>query len=489
MTTVGAVTVASSDLLLRLDRLDRLARGLDSDLARVETAAAVPGGAPVDELRPPLRAAAIDARSLAAGLRQAAAGYAEAERDAEGLQRTLAALLAAQLGLAVRPAVITALVALALRGASPLLATASPLLAGWRPPPGWRPPADWREPPDDGEGALRRWFLDHPELITSPGFTRLVELAASSSDDFLGTAVGMPPVWAITRDGGSETGVEAGAAGVITIGALLGMFRETPVRVDQVSERPLSAPPTGVGGRLERVPEINQVRIETYTAPGMPPRHLVYVGPTETFSPFARDEPWDLTSNVHGVAGLEAGSFRATELAMQQAGIAPGDEVAVVGFSQGGLVASMVAASGDWNVVGLETHGAPAGNLELPSGMAGMAVRNTDDFIPALAGPQTDAHLLQVERRAFAEGQPVPTDLAAPAHQRTAYVATAAAIDADPAPQLREQVAAMDAFAGDYLAIDGAAMTVSTFHGERLDEADAPGSQPGSRAISRGARG
>jgi len=145
----------------------------------------------------------------------------------------------------------------------------------------------------------------------------------------------------------------------------------------------------------------------------------------------------------------------------------------------------MVAASGEWNVVGLETHGAPAGNIELPAGMAGMAVRNTDDFIPALAGPQTDAHLLQVERRAFAEGQPIPTDLAAPAHQRSAYVATAAVIDADLAPQLREQIATMDAFAGDYVAMDGATMTVSTFHGERIDpDAEAP--PVGARRISGG---
>ena len=40
-----------------------------------------------------------------------------------------------------------------------------------------------------------------------------------------------------------------------------------------------------------------------------------------------------------------------------------GDEVVVTGFSQGGLLATMVAASDDWNVVGVETHGAPAGNV------------------------------------------------------------------------------------------------------------------------------
>jgi pimeloyl-ACP methyl ester carboxylesterase len=209
------------------------------------------------------------------------------------------------------------------------------------------------------------------------------------------------------------------------------------------------------------------VRIERYDAPGEPSRFVVYIGPTETFSPVATDEPWDLTSNVTGVAGLDAGSLRATELAMHDAGIRPGHEVQFVGFSQGGLVATRLAASGDWNAAGLETYGAPAGGIVLPDGLSGMAVRNTDDFIPALAGPQLDHHLLQVERRAFAEGSPIPVTEPAPAHQREAYVATATVVDAARSAAVREQVAAMDAFASGYAEREGSSITVTTYHAER----------------------
>ena len=188
----------------------------------------------------------------------------------------------------------------------------------------------------------------------------------------------------------------------------------------------------------------------------------------------ADHEPWDLTSNVGGVGGLDVGSFRATELAMHDAGIGANDEVQFVGFSQGGLIATMLAGSGEWNAAGLQTFGAPAGNIELPDGVSGMAIRNTDDFIPLLAGPQLDHHLLQVERRAFAEGTPLPTYHAAPAHQRDAYMATAAAVDMATSSAVREQSSALDSFTADYADRPGSTVTAMTYHGERLPPQAAP---------------
>src|SRR5690606_25527312 len=135
--------------------------------------------------------------------------------------------------------------------------------------------------------------------------------------------------------------------------------------------------------RLARVPAEEQVRIEQYTAPGEPTRYVVYVAPTQTFAPIADQEPWDLTSNVAGVAGLPAGSIRATEQAMVDAGTSADSEIVLGGFSQGGLVADAVAASGAWNAVGLETYGDPGGGIELPEGISGLAVRHTDDFVVA----------------------------------------------------------------------------------------------------------
>jgi hypothetical protein len=134
----------------------------------------------------------------------------------------------------------------------------------------------------------------------------------------------------------------------------------------------------------------------------------------------------------------------------------------------------MLAGSGEWNAAGLETFGAPAGNIELPEGLSGMAVRNSDDFIPALAGPQLDHHLLQVERRAFADGTPLPTYHAAPAHQRDAYMATATAVDQAKSAAVREQNAALNSFTADYADRPGSVVTAMTYHGERVPHAEKP---------------
>lgn len=395
-----------------------------------------------------MRRAGLAAAGLRTALVRAIAEYATAEQQALARQHDLAAFLASHLGPVVRASILLGLASAPLLGLAALVA--------------------WGSIPDRGDGRLAeagRWLMAHPELVTSPEFAAAVRLLATSLDEAALSALGLPPPLLVKLDGGR--GVETNAAGMVAVGSLLGLFRETPVRVERVATASAADPPVGVSGRLDRVPEGDQVRIERYEAPGEPPRYVVYVGPTETFSPVAGDEPWDLTSNVAGVAGLSAGSFRATELAMHDAGIGPGDEVQLVGFSQGGLVASLVAASGDWNVRGLETHGAPVGNIELPSGLNGLAVRHTDDFIPALAGPQLDHSLVQIEREAFADGRPLPTTQAAPAHQRVAYAETAALVDAARSSVVRDQVAAMDDFTSDYAGREGAGITVFRYHAER----------------------
>src|SRR5690606_33638103 len=125
--------------------------------------------------------------------------------------------------------------------------------------------------------------------------------------------------------------------------------------------------------------------------------------------------------------------------AMADAGITASDEVVLVGFSQGGLVADAVAASGHWNTVGLETYGDPGGGIELPEGLRGVAVRHSDDFVVATGGPQGPTDRTIVERRAFAAGAPLPTDELAPAHQKRAYAETARMLDAASSPELRRE--------------------------------------------------
>jgi len=458
----GAIMVATDALIAQTERLARVHGLLQADvlaLDRIDSlgvgalAAASPspaagtalrGAAQLDAARAAVRAAAQITERTDSDLRQAISGYTAAEDEQRAQALRLGSALGILWGPVIRAALIASLPAVLLARAGGVSQDALPL------------------------DALRRWFLHHPAVITDPAFVEGVRATVMSVDDAAGSMLGMPPgVASQLAAAYGFTGVEVAAATTLVAGRPWGLFRESAVSVERVATQTAANPPSGSVERLSRVPEGNQVRIERYDAPGEPPRFAVYVGPTETFSPHATSDPWDLTSNITGVAGLDAGSLRATELAMRDAGIRSGDEVQFVGFSQGGLVAARLAASGAWNAAGLETYGAPAGGIALPDGLVGMAVRNTDDFIPALAGPQLDHHLLQVERRAFAEGVAIPTTEPAPAHQREAYVATATVVDAASSSAVREQIAAMDGFTSDYADRDGSSITVTTYRAER----------------------
>ncbi len=457
------VIVATDALLVHVDRLGRLHQDLTADAVALEradaigvgplaaaaaglsgAAAALRSAQQLDAARAAVRSAAAVALRAGADLRRAIADYTAADDE----QRARAIRLGGLIGLLCGPALRGLLIA-------GLPAVLFARVAGVRP----------QDLPLD---PLERWLLDHPELITDPAFVEGVRVAVMGLDDATGSAMGLPPgaVGQLAAAHGF-TGVEAAAALTMLAGGPAGLFREGGVAVERVATTRASHAAGGTLDRLSRVPENDQVRIARQYAPGEPARWVVAVGPPETFSPVATDEPWDLTSNVSGVAGRDAGSLRATELAMHDAGIGRADEVQFIGFSQGGLIAARLAASQTWNAVGLETYGAPAGGIALPDGLAGMAVRNTDDFIPALGGPQVDHHLLQVERRAFPAGVPIPTSEPAPAHQREAYAATAAAVDAAGSQAVREQIAAMDAFTAEYAEREGSSITVMTYHAER----------------------
>ena len=460
VTPAGTTMVATDGMHAHLDQLAALEHELAAAVSALQVtqrdavwsvvpAAPAPARRSEAELFRALTAAR-EARELSArlghALRRAIAAYDEADRQAHARADFAAALLGAEIG----PLVRTLLPGIALLGFSVFLASKMP-------DPGGRRAA-----------AIQRFLLEHPGLITGPEFVQKVRQFTSGLDEATSTMLGIPAPIAILLGATGVTGVRTSARGLLAVGPLLGAFRETPVTVQRVTTTQIVDPPVGAVQRLDRVPEGDQVRIEKYAAPGQPNRFVVYVGPTETFSPSAGDEPWDLTSNVGGVGGLDVGSFRATELAMRDAGVTGGDQVQFVGFSQGGLVATMLAGSGQWNAAGIETFGAPAGNIALPAGLTGMAIRNSDDFIPMLAGPQLDHQVLQVERRAFDEGTPLPSYHAAPAHQRDAYRATAQAVDAAGSSAVRQQSAALDSFTADYADRSGATVTVTTYHAERV---------------------
>lgn len=455
----GAVFVATDQLLAHLPRLSGLADRVEHDAHRLAMLSlTAPPGALRDALDRCERAAfdaADRARQLRAGVIAAEVGYTAAERAATTFRDVVSAW-----GVAVLAQ---------FAGAMPLgwLAAGGALAGG----------VVWSD--DQKRAAIQRWILEHPEIVTSPQFSDLVRRVVMDADDAVLGNRGVPPalLHLLGEHGLGLLGVGTSAAALVGAGTLLGtgFLTETPVRADPIGSTTGTPPPTGAADRLSRVPDQRQVRIERYSAPGQDDRYIVYVAPTQTFSPMTETEPWDLTSNIAGVGGLAAGSIRATEQAMAEAGIRPDSQVMLVGYSQGGLVADAIAGSGRWNVTGLETYGDPGGSIALPEGIRGVAVRHTDDLVVATGGPQTPVDRVIVESRAYPEGATIPTDRPVPAHQRDMYAATAQRLDGAASAAIRDELHALERFARDYSEREGAEVTTLEYRAERVSGASSGG--------------
>ena len=289
---------------------------------------------------------------------------------------------------------------------------------------------------EEARRALTGWWRHHRGALGDPATVALLRTSVSSVDEAYSGLAGVPPlVHAILGEEGlAVLGVGSSAVGVAAFAARHGVFAETPVRVTAVSRSGDVAAPSGVADRVSRIPEPKangsgaQIVVERYPVPGGPDRFEVYLGGTVDFSPIARDEVWDLTSNVHAMGELPAGSYRATQQALADAGVTRTSDVMFTGYSQGGLIASALAASGDYSPRGVLTVGAPAGQVPIPPEVPVIAIEHSDDLVPALGGVRTNGDAVVVERRAFGP-EPVLSERAVPAHELGVYRETAALTD------------------------------------------------------------
>lgn len=357
---------------------------------------------------------------LADHLVKAAENYGYAEAVAQRITLTYGADLAHNLGQFLRSALMTSpmtLLSVALPGLGALGVIGT------------------------SKNGSRGVMIDH-NLLTNPTVVSLVRVAVSSLDDveagFLGTprSVGR----ALGDEGLGLIGVSHTALAVLAAGQAGGRFRETPVKVRQVGAPRTVAAPRGVAdlaaGISNAVEGRPQVRIERY-GPAGKPSWVVYISGTVDWDAVATDEPFDLTANVTAIAKQNAGSFAAVMAAMAAAGIAPDDPVILSGHSQGGLVATQVAASAEFDVQAVATFGAPESEVPVPPGVATLTVEHTDDVATAIGGDsllESDDRIL-VRREAFAVTEP-PPGAALPAHNLVTYRETARMIDASPEENL-----------------------------------------------------
>jgi pimeloyl-ACP methyl ester carboxylesterase len=134
--------------------------------------------------------------------------------------------------------------------------------------------------------------------------------------------------------------------------------------------------------------------LRTTTAEGH--RHWTVVIPG-TQDPWAGGEnPMDNETNLLAIAGVRSDMAIGVAAAMHQAGIARGEPVAMVGHSQGGLVATELAADpvlkSEFRISTVLTAGSPVGTMKIPPGVEVLSLEHVQDPVVGLDGaPNTAA--------------------------------------------------------------------------------------------------
>jgi hypothetical protein len=308
-----------------------------------------------------------------------------------------------------------------------------------------------------------------------PVLIRALGLVLASLDDGVrGALLQQPPGAAPPQDAAAPAGLEPIAAALAALllrpaGAPLAV---TPTRTTRTRG------PGGLAALADRIPaggeEGGQIRIERYEGAGGT-RWIVYVAGTVTFARDSGDEPFDLASDVLGVAHRPADSERAVLQAMAAAGIGRDEPVLLVGHSQGALDAVRVAEDGGYRVGGVVGFGGPTGRIVLPEDVPVLAVEHDEDLVPVLGGTAAGgaAGLRRVVvRRSLPDGGFGPTTSPAtaafPAHDLGAYRRTTAAAEASGDERVRTFRAETAPF------LDAGEGTATRYRARRVSPGPAP---------------
>jgi hypothetical protein len=276
-----------------------------------------------------------------------------------------------------------------------------------------------------------------PQL--DPRVLLAVRMALASADDAARGLLGTERLADVVADRpAAPLGSEAMAAGAA--GILPGSTGRVVVR--RVF-RPLRAPaPASLGELADRVPPAGsaepQVRIERYDDPDGR-RWIVYVTGTVTFAADGGAEPFDMRSNLQGVADRPSASQEAVTQAMHAAGVRADEPVLLVGHSQGALDAVRIAEHGGYRVDGVVTLGGPTGQIALPPSVPVLALEHVEDPVPVLGGAAATgaagrARIL-VRRRLYSRADPPPAS-GVPSHALERYAETLHQVERSPEPRL-----------------------------------------------------
>ena len=177
-----------------------------------------------------------------------------------------------------------------------------------------------------------------------------------------------------------------------------------------------ATPPADLAGLLQHLSAVNDllgadhpenngtIEVQTIRGPDGSVRHVVYLPGTDDLAttPWSQDaDVRDLGTNLLLVGGQDNAYQQGILDAMHQAGIRPGEPVALVGHSQGGMEAAAILADGSpYDVTNVVTAGSPTAYLDgFPPGTHVLSLENQGDVIPLLDGADNPDSAEQVTVR------------------------------------------------------------------------------------------
>jgi hypothetical protein len=300
--------------------------------------------------------------------------------------------------------------------------------------------------------SVQSFLKHHGRILTSDTSVRVIRNLAASTDGFGEGFLLMPPGIASALQSAGLSGVPSSSTTVVAIGRTIGLFEPTASGVRKTSSFGFGAVPTSLVDRSKSfpIPETDpngeQIRIDRYIQPGTPDRYDVFIAGTVTFDPVTGTEPFDLQSDLEGVGRQSSASYQSVADALKQAGVTASSPVVFNGYSQGGLLASQLAASGNYNVHGVVTFGAPSDQVQLPASIPVLTVRNSEDLVPATSGYDVNPNAVVVSVPVFPHHQAIPSDFAVPAHELTEYQQTSAVIDHSTSSEVRNVLDPLNRF-------------------------------------------
>lgn len=253
--------------------------------------------------------------------------------------------------------------------------------------------------------------------------------------------------------------------------ALAAIPGATPaVTVTPVGDPVLAARLTGAGDLLARLEELypaaggedGSVEVRRIDHPDGGTSWAVLIPGTQSLAPRGSN-PMDNATNLQEFVGAPSAAGAAVVAALGMAGARRDQPVLLAGHSQGGIVATRLAADPrvrrHYRITTVLTAGSPVGHVPLPTGVRALHLEHRLDLVPVLDdadNPETPDRVTVI-RDARAARAEVP-------HAAGLYAETGALADASDHPSLRAWRASARTVLGD----EGATATRAVYRAERM---------------------